>query len=291
MLGNSAKVSEIWTLQRLVKWASDYFAERDVNAPRFCAETLIALACQLSGRMDIYRYFDRPVTPEELAIFKGLLKRRVAGEPLAYIVGEQNFLGLDFSVGTGVLIPRYDTEVLALAAIDLLPQLSRIDGVLRILDLCCGSGAFGLAVAKLGRAEKVELVLADIDAVALEYARNNAARYGAESAVSVVQSDMFAAITGKFSLIVCNPPYLDADHMQALEPDVRAEPARALDGGADGLDFYRLLVQQAPKYLVAGGALVLEAAYDQQSALTRLFPSGSVLFDNGQRFRGLSVVY
>ncbi|WP_051321649.1 peptide chain release factor N(5)-glutamine methyltransferase [Chrysiogenes arsenatis] len=284
-------MSEIWTLQRLVKWASDYFAERDVNAPRFCAETLIALACQLSNRMDIYRYFDRPVTPEELTTFKGLLKRRVAGEPLAYIVGEQNFLGLDFTVGKGVLIPRYDTEVLALAAIDLLPQLPRIDGVLRILDLCCGSGAFGIAVVKLGRAEKVALTLVDIDDTALGYVQKNVTRHGGESAVSVVQSDMFAEVTGKFSLIVCNPPYLDAAHMQALDRDVQAEPAQALDGGSDGLDFYRILARQVPEYLVAGGALVLEAGYDQHSALAELFPSGRSLFDNGQRFRGLSVVY
>lgn len=283
---NSVETPEIWTLQRLLLWSTTYLEKKGVNAARYSAETLLAKVCDYQRRLDIYLHFDRPCTPEELQSFKHLLQRRTGGEPLAYITGEQNFLGLDFQVGPGVLIPRFDTETIAMEAVARL-RLPCAPQQPAILDLCCGSGVLGITVAHMA-GKPCQLTLADIDPAALEYAQRNASRHLGAGAWHVLPSDLFGAIRGTFDLILCNPPYLDQAHLSEREDEVRHEPLHALDGGRDGLDFYRALAKDFRHHLNPGGRMLLEAGYDQHQSLASLFGDTleKPLFDEAKRFRG-----
>lgn len=215
----------------------------------------------------------RQLTAETLAAFERLLCRREAREPLQYITGEAYFMGLCFKTAPGVLIPRFDTETLCQQA------LERMRGEERVLDLCTGSGALAVAIAR--HFPRSRVFAGDISPTACDLARENAARCGAS--VSVRQGDLFAPFAGeRFDLIVSNPPYIPAGELAGLQAEVRREPALALDGGADGLDFYRRIIREAPEYLNPGGWLLLEIGSDQARAVTsfmRRFAAVSVYSD------------
>lgn len=194
-----------------------------------------------------------------------MVKEMEDGKPWQYAVGSTVFFGRTFALDQNVLIPRQDTELVAEAA---LKNLKKGDSV---LDLCCGSGAIGLTLAlesaKNGNAAKV--LLADVDKKALKVAKYNAKQLNAN--VKFKQSDMFQNIGGKFNLIVCNPPYIETATIETLDKSVKDyEPRLALDGGADGLKFYRILAEQAPKHLEKGGMLVLEIGYNQGEAVKEI---------------------
>lgn len=194
-----------------------------------------------------------------------MVKEMEDGKPWQYAVGSTVFFGRTFALDQNVLIPRQDTELVAEAA---LKNLKKGDSV---LDLCCGSGAIGLTLAlesaKNGNAAKV--LLADVDKKALKVAKYNAKQLNAK--VKFKQSDMFQNIGGKFNLIVCNPPYIETATIETLDKSVKDyEPRLALDGGADGLKFYRILAEQAPKHLEKGGMLVLEIGYNQGEAVKEI---------------------
>lgn len=232
----------------------------------------------------------RPVAGEDAALEAGflldyaaahpdadcnaLLERRVLGEPLQYVLGEWEFMGLPMRTDARALIPRPDTEILCEAA------LKRIRPGARVLDLCCGSGCIGIALAKLGGAV---VTASDISPDALALARENAAWNGVS--LTLVRSDLFADIAGTFDLIVSNPPYLDAEEMAGLDASVRFEPALALDGGPDGLSFYRRIRADYARFLNPGGALLLEIGYRQKDAVTALFGNADCLYDYGNRPR------
>lgn len=189
-------------------------------------------------------------------------RRRVAGEPLQYILGSQDFLGLSFLVDERVLIPRPETELLcemALAEID--------SGAGSALDLCCGSGCIGVTLAKLRPGARVWA--SDKSDGALDVARENARRLAAE--VTFLQGDLLAPAEGlRFDLIVCNPPYIPRGELSALSKEVRREPASALDGGEDGLDFYRRIAGEATARLSGHRVLLLEVGHDQAEAVASL---------------------
>ena len=196
----------------------------------------------------------------------GFLARRLAGEPVAYIIGEWDFCGLTVEVTPDVLIPRADTEVLAQQAMDFVEPLP--DGT-RVLDLCAGSGCVGLAVA--AGCPNVRVTLADCSEAALQVCKRNARRCGlsARSAwLSVNALEPPPPNLGLFDLIVCNPPYIRRGELPALDPSVRNyEPWLALDGGEDGLDFYRALAAHWGAALRPGGKLMVEVGYDQANAV------------------------
>ena len=199
-----------------------------------------------------------------------MASRRLAGEPLAYILGKWEFYGLELNVDPDVLIPRVDTEVLVQEAIQ--AYLGRKNDP-RVLDLCCGSGCIALAVAENTTAE---VTAADVSETALGYARKNLA----DTAARVVQSDLFSALGGEtFDVIVCNPPYIATAVIETLSPEVQAEPREALDGGADGLDVYRRLAAEYAEHLNPGGVLLLEIGYDQGESVPALFGGGRVYKD------------
>ena len=214
-------------------------------------------------RTDLKFEGEREVDPGQLSRLNDMLRRRVSGEPVQYILGCADFMGLKFRVDGRVLIPRQDTETLVEAALIALggypaPQ---------VLDLCAGSGCIGLSLGSL--APNAEVTLADLSRDALEVARQNAELLGVSARFK--HGDLFSAVgRARFDLIASNPPYIPHGDMVALQREVLHEPAMALDGGADGLDFYRRIASEAPNHLNAGGAIYLEVGLGEAEAVLAL---------------------
>ncbi len=193
-----------------------------------------------------------------------LVRRRAQRIPLQHLTGTQEFMGFEFVVTPQVLIPRQDTEILVEEALQAAKLLKR---PARILDLCTGSGCVAVSLKLL--AEQAQVTAGDVSGEALAVAKKNAALLNAQ--VTFVQSDLFAGIDGVFDIIVSNPPYIPTAEIGMLMPEVRDyEPALALDGGADGLEFYRRIIREAPSYLNREGTLLLEIGCLQAEAVTRL---------------------
>lgn len=210
-------------------------------------------------------------SPEREAQVRQLVERRMAGEPVAYLIGEWEFYGLPLDISQDVLIPRADTEVLAEQAIAYIQQL----GECRVLDLCAGSGCVGLAIA--AQAPQARVVLGEIDDSALKICRQNIRRNSLSARVTPIQMDARekpARSLGEFQCIISNPPYIPTGDIAGLEPSVRDyEPHMALDGGADGMDFYRAITEQWKEALAPGGRLYFEVGIGQADPVLRLMRS------------------
>ena len=248
--------------------------DADVDAAYLLASVLKedTLAMRINGH--------RELAAPQRAAFDALCDRRAVREPLQYILGETEFMGLTFHVEPGVLIPRADTEILVEKALEWMKPGARV------LDIGTGSGAIAVSLAKLGRQAQVTAV--DVSDRALEIARRNAERNGAD--VEFVKSDCFSALKGrKYDMIVSNPPYISEDEMRGLMPEVTREPELALFGGADGLDFYRRISREAPEYLNEGGCLLFEIGWLQKDAVSALVKAHIgepfALRDYGQNWR------
>ena len=204
---------------------------------------------------------DRTLIPAQQAAYEAMLERREAREPMQYILGSVGFMGLEFHVEPAVLVPRPDTEILCEEA------LSRIRPGMRVLDIGTGSGALAVSIAH--HAPECHVTAVDVSDAALAVAAGNARANGA--AVRFVKSDLLAALAGEvFDVIVSNPPYISRQEMDALMPETRREPALALFGGEDGLDFYRRICREAPAQLREGGCLLLEIGWRQREAVSAL---------------------
>ncbi|MCL2070156.1 MAG: peptide chain release factor N(5)-glutamine methyltransferase [Treponema sp.] len=237
-----------------------------VDSPALDAALLLAEALHTS-REELILKANESISEAAREKFFSLLERRRGGECVAYILGRKEFRGLEFAVSPKVLVPRPDTETLVEAALERINSLTATGdgacGPLRILDLCTGSGA--AAIALKNERPFLEVSASDISAEALELAAENAAKF--KLTVSLIQSDLFENISGKFDIIVSNPPYIPSGEISTLAPEVRREPRLALDGGTDGLELIRKIISQAPDFLRCGGALILEAAPEQMPAI------------------------
>ena len=255
-------MSEVWTIRRVLDWTRGYLAEKGIGNARLETEWLLGAALGVD-RVGLYVNFDKPLNPEELAAVRGLVARRARREPLQYILGSQEFFGLDFEVSPAVLIPRHDTEVLVEEA------LRRAPAAGSILDIGVGSGCIAVALAKNLPEARVWGVEQSPGALAL--ARRNAERHGVR--VTLFEGSLFEPFGGqRFDLIVSNPPYIPTADLETLQPEVRDyEPRAALDGGADGLDFYRTIVPAAPEHLNPGGWLLVELGIGQAEAVLGMF--------------------
>ena len=245
---------EKWDVLKILNWTKGYLSEKGVENPRLEAEWMLCEALSLD-RVGLYLNFDKPLSDAELAIYRGMVGRRGKREPLQYILGTQEFMGLDFHVSPAVLIPRHDTEVLVAEAV------KRGAAARRILDIGTGSGCVAIALAKA--LTDAEISGVDISAEALEVARDNAERNGAK--VKFFQGSLLEPFSGeRFDMIVSNPPYIPAAELATLQQEVRGfEPPGALDGGADGLDFYRRITADARDHLNPGGWLLFEVGAGQ----------------------------
>ncbi len=210
---------------------------------------------------------ERSIKPSETKKIEDLVEKRLSGRPLWYIVGDTDFCGVTIKVDERVLIPRPETEQLAADVIK-----AANDGD-RILDLCTGSGCIAIAVAK-GCAEKgmnVSVTASDISQDALDLAKENAQANGAE--IEFVQSDLFSEVHGRYNIVVCNPPYIKSADIETLQAEVKDhEPRMALDGGEDGLDFYRRIAEDVRRFLAKDAVLMLECGEDQAQQILQLFP-------------------
>jgi len=253
---------EIWTTLKVLNWTKGYLAEKGVSNARLEAEWLLCAALDLD-RVGLYLNFDRPLSEAELTAYRSMVARRAGREPLQYILGSQEFCGLEFAVTPAVLIPRHDSELLVEEA------LSRAGANCRILDIGLGSGC--IAVALAARLPGSEVCGVDNSPEALAVARDNAERNNVR--LTIMAGSLFAPVAGeRFDIIVSNPPYIPSGDLAGLEPEVREhEPRAALDGGADGLDFYRRIIPQAVGHLQPGGWLLVEVGVGQAAAVKELF--------------------
>jgi len=228
------------------------------------------------GRQDLYRNKKTFLNKEQSVFLSNVLKQRINGRPLQYILGKADFFGLEFKVSPDVLIPRPETEILVEAAVKY-AKTSR--GELKILDLGTGSGCIAIALAKL--LPQAQITATDISSEALEAAKENARLHQVSERINFVQADLFPVqhltplpdrqAGSTYDLIVSNPPYIASGEIARLQPEVRQEPRLALDAGIDGLDFYRRIIPQAGAYLKSGGHLLMEIGLGQKEKIEKIF--------------------
>ncbi len=254
-------MDETWTVGRLLDWTAKFLAQKGCEFPRLDAEVLLAhaLGCQ---RIMLYTRYDEPATEEARARFKELIRKRLEGCPVAYLVGRKEFFSLAFEVGPAVLIPRPDTETLVNECLALAKPLAEPN----IIDIGTGSGAIAVAVAKQHKGARVTAT--DISPDALAVAERNAAKHGLAERVRFLAGDLFEPIGAeeRFDFILSNPPYIAHEDIPSLPVGVRDyEPHQALDGGPDGYAVFDRLIREAPRYLKPGGYLIVEIGSPQEA--------------------------
>jgi release factor glutamine methyltransferase len=251
------------TVLEILKKTEEFFKAKGLDSPRLNAELLLShlLKCK---RIELYVNFDKPLHEEEVNKFREYIKRRAAREPLQYITGDGPFHSFSVHVGPGVLIPRPETETLVETLFDDYPGLSGKS----ILDMGTGSGILAIVVKK--HCPGCEMAACDVSEEALKVARENGKKLDAE--IRWVKSDVFSNLSGKtFDLILSNPPYCKSGDLEKLEPEVRDhEPRLALDGGPDGLAFYRRFMTDAASHLNPGGRIYLEVGEGQAQDVAAL---------------------
>lgn len=263
MVGESSQ----WTVRRVLEWTTRRLRRAGVEQARFEAEVLLAHALRVE-RLEIYLHPEKVLTLEERARYRELVRQRSAGTPLAYLMGNVQFMDATLKVDRSVLIPRVETEELVEQILRDLGRSSQNER-LRVLDLGTGSGAIAIALVK-GLPE-AWAVAVDISYEALLLARENARLNGVAERISFICSDWFGAIRGLFQVIVSNPPYIPSEELQMLPEEVRAhEPWRALDGGPSGLREIERIVRMAPDFLAPNGGLYLEIGTKQASYVRKL---------------------
>lgn len=260
---------ETWTISRLLDWTTDYFKKFNIEWPHLEAEILLAHALNLK-RIELYVKHEKIVTKDELASFKQLIKRRSKREPIAYITGYQPFMSLDFNVNPSVLIPRPETEELVQIALKLVENKL-------VADIGTGSGCIAISLAKY--LPNVKVIGIDSSPEAIKIAQKNAEFHKVADRCQFIVGNMFEpfnvvaklALPNKIDIIVSNPPYIPSAVIDTLETDVKDwEPRRALDGGEDGLDYIKQLIQNAPNHLKADGMLIMEFGIDQEESVKKL---------------------
>jgi len=260
--------SEQWPILKTLHWTVDYFNRHALDSPRIDAEILLAhaLGCE---RIDLYMRHDQPLNADELSVFKGLIRRRAVREPVAYITGIKEFWSLPFQVTPAVLIPRPDTERLVEMALSLLNEGDFGDRA-RILELGVGSGAVTVALAHEYKSGRFWALDRSWPAVCV--ARHNAGRNGVDHRIHFFIGDWMASLASDcepFDMIVTNPPYVRTADIDTLSDDIRRfEPVTALDGGQDGMDAIRIILEQSHRHLRRGGVLLTEIGHDQREAVS-----------------------
>ena len=255
----------VWTILKILQWTQQYFQSKGVENPRLDAEVLLCAVLDKS-RIQLYTNFDEPLEEQELKQYRGYVARRAAREPVAYILGHKGFLQYDFKVTKDTLIPRPETELL----VEQLVSLNRDRGPVRILDLGCGSGA--IIDSLLAALPDARVTGVDFSPVAAAVTRENAQSLGVGDRLETVVSDLYEKVPReeKFQVLVSNPPYIPEGDLDGLQAEVHREPRRALDGGRDGLDFYRRILRDLWSYLDPEGMAAFEIGQGQGEDVARL---------------------
>lgn len=241
-------------IRELLKKEIDELNKYEIEDSFFKAKILMAFEMDCDIQY-LNIHIEDEVEEQIMIKFEADIQKVISGMPVQYITKHQEFYGLDFYVDSNVLIPQPDTEILVEEVINLSKQFTNKP---KIVDMCTGSGAIAIAICKN---VEVDMIATDISEKALKIAKKNAIKN--EVNVKFIESDMFENITEKFDIIVSNPPYIETSTIEGLSKEVKNEPLIALDGGEDGLDFYRIFAQNAKKYLNPNGILVVEIGYNQ----------------------------
>lgn len=246
-----------------LNWATRYLMENYIENPRLNGELILAHSMGLC-REGLYIHLKDDIRDEEREVFENLIKRRIQGEPLQYILGHQEFWSIDFKVDPRVLIPRPETEILVEEGISIISHISSKKRPF-VLDLGTGSGAIAISLAK--EIKEIFLVATDISLDALLLAKENARYLSVLDRIKFINGDLFNPISSSanlFDLIISNPPYIIDQEINLLSKEVKDyEPRIAIDGGPDGLEFYRRIISQSPFYLCEEGWLLLEIGRGQ----------------------------
>jgi release factor glutamine methyltransferase len=262
------------TVSQMVRMGTYALADSGAATPRLDAELILA---SVLGRNRLYLYINPELIPDDdkQELYAELIEKRKKGMPVQYITGRQEFMGLNFRVGPQVLIPRPDTEVLVETVVKWLcdnrpgsaAHKAGINaGIPLVADIGTGSGAIAVSLAY--HMKGIRLVASDLSAAALRLAADNAADNDVDDRIEFVQGNLFEpfatmGLMGRLDAVVSNPPYIPTISIKGLQREVGFEPAQALDGGPDGLSFYRAIAAEAADYLVKGGLLALEIGHDQ----------------------------
>jgi release factor glutamine methyltransferase len=259
--GTAVGTEQPWTIGRLLEWTTKFLAEKGSEFPRLDTEVLLAHALG-ARRIELYTRHDERPSEQERQMFRDLIKRRVEGCPVAYLVGRKEFFSLELEVSPAVLIPRPDTE----CVVDECLRLAKSLPEPRVLDVGTGSGCLAVAVAR--RHKGACVTATDISPDALAVAARNAGKHGLGERIRFVQGDLFAPLTAgeRFDFILSNPPYIRRGDLAGLPKGVRDyEPHLALDGGETGFVVFDRLVAEAPQFLEPGGYLIVEIGTAQEA--------------------------
>lgn len=258
--------TDSWTLGRLLTWTTSFLKDKQCESPRLDAEVLLAHILGVP-RIALYTRFDEVASDEVRNRYRQLVKQRVEGCPVAYLVGFKEFYNLRFTVSPSVLIPRPETELVVLEGI----RIAKPQTAPRIVDVGTGSGAIALTLAK--HLPHAKITALDVSPDALVVAKKNAEQLGLAARVRFLQGDLLQAVSSEmFDLVVSNPPYIDSTAVDQLPATVRNfEPRLALDGGPGGTAVIERLAQEARTVLTAGGYLLLEIGADQGQSVPALF--------------------
>lgn len=257
-------MNKIWTIGALLQWTQQYFAGKGIDSPRLDAEILLAHVLH-KERIYLYAHYDEPLNGEELAAYRAMVKKRADRLSVAHILGTKAFMGLDFKVSEDVLIPRPETEMLVETVVTAAEGTAPV-----IIDIGTGSGAIVLSL--LHYLPQATGTGVDISSKALAIAAENGRSLGLDDRVTWIESDLFTQVPPcTCDWLVSNPPYLTQGDMEQLQPEVRHDPALALYGGDDGLDFYRRIATDSPAYVKVGGHCAVEIGAGQVDDVTAIF--------------------
>ncbi|WP_248663143.1 peptide chain release factor N(5)-glutamine methyltransferase [Fuchsiella alkaliacetigena] len=262
------------TIKEILAKTTAHFKKYELQTPRLDAEVLLADLLGME-RIELYVNFDRPLETEEVDQYRKRVIQRSKRIPVAYIIGYQEFMSLEFKVNDQVLIPRPETEHLVETALEKIESLTKES--LQVVELCTGSGAVVISLAKqlgeLAVTKEIDYVATDISKSALEIAQENASKHGVLEWIEFLSGDLLVPLedlANKADLLLANPPYIATEEWEQLQPEVKREPELALKAGEDGLEFYRRIISGAESVIAEQGLLGLEIGLGQAEAVQKL---------------------
>lgn len=267
---------EIWTINKLLNWVTEYLKDKGIDSPRLSAELLLSDVLGFK-RIELYIHHNEPVAKPELYKLHSLVKRAGQNEPIAYLVGRTEFYSMEMEVNRDCLIPRPETELLVQRAIEFLRTR---EGAQSVFDLCTGCGCIAVAIAK--NFPHSHIMATDISDHALASAEKNVEKHHLQDRIKLLSGDLFDPIiphldAGKFDLVVSNPPYVSAPEYEKLDKNVKDyEPRLALFAGEDGLDIYKRIIEKIDMFLKPDAALMLEIGYAQGPAILGLLEQTNI---------------
>lgn len=272
-MSSTVSAKKIWTILELISWGTEYLTEKKIDDARLNIELLLAHVLHLK-RIQLYTSFDKPLSEVELSSFKQLLQRRLANEPLQYVLGETEFMGLKFFVDKNVLIPRPETELLVEKAIATIKERFENTSSISVLDIGTGSGCIAISLAKM--VPNANIIAIDVSQEALSVAQKNATLNNVSERIQFQQMNIFEitekSFSEKFHCIISNPPYISKKEFGEVANDVRDfEPHSALTDEHDGLTFYPTIAKVANEFLIENGILCVEHAFDQSENVQKIF--------------------